>query len=219
MCCARYLCGKNLHCLSREIKWWRDFSSPFHVPNDVAYKHKTSARCRASRSVKQSRTLAIVVVQGHQFCLKMADTKPNPCIVKWNLFTCYLNSPPLGRAAFGSTPFGRAIILAFLQIFINKHRPSYINSHTSYQLIHTFMDVTASSYQLKETFNICHSEFLLRYIKIYFQFVWFLKTEMAHIIEIFYCRKQRTPLLEFNAISADDLVMERAMSSAAMVST
>ena len=29
----------------------------------------------------------------------MADTKPNPCIVKWNLFTCYLNSPPLGRAA------------------------------------------------------------------------------------------------------------------------
>ena len=37
----------------------------------------------------------------------MADTKPNPCIVKWNLFTCYLNSPPFGRA--GSTPFGRAI--------------------------------------------------------------------------------------------------------------
>ena len=40
----------------------------------------------------------------------MADTKPNPCIVKWNLFTCYLNSPPFGRAAFGSTPFGRAIM-------------------------------------------------------------------------------------------------------------
>ena len=31
------LCGKNLHCVSREIKWWRDFSSLFHVPNDVAY--------------------------------------------------------------------------------------------------------------------------------------------------------------------------------------
>ena len=28
----------------------------------------------------------------------MADTKPNPYIVKWNLFTCYLNSPPFGRA-------------------------------------------------------------------------------------------------------------------------
>ena len=28
----------------------------------------------------------------------MADTKLNPCIVKWNLFTCYLNSPPFGRA-------------------------------------------------------------------------------------------------------------------------
>ena len=23
--------------VSREIKWWRDFSSLFHVPNDVAY--------------------------------------------------------------------------------------------------------------------------------------------------------------------------------------
>ena len=39
----------------------------------------------------------------------MADTKPNPYIVKWNLFTCYLNSPPFGHAAFGSTPVGRAI--------------------------------------------------------------------------------------------------------------
>ena len=28
----------------------------------------------------------------------MADTKPNPCIVKLNLCTCYLNSPPFGRA-------------------------------------------------------------------------------------------------------------------------
>ena len=28
----------------------------------------------------------------------MADKKPNPCIVKWILFTWYLNSPPFGRA-------------------------------------------------------------------------------------------------------------------------
>ena len=28
----------------------------------------------------------------------MADRKPNPCIVKWILFTWYLNSPPFGRA-------------------------------------------------------------------------------------------------------------------------
>ena len=43
-----------------------------------------------------------VVVAGYQFCLtNMADRKPNPCIVKWILFTWYLNSPPIGRAAFG----------------------------------------------------------------------------------------------------------------------
>ena len=40
---------------------------------------------------------------------KMADRKPNPCIVKWILFTWYLNSSPFGLAADGSTPFGRAI--------------------------------------------------------------------------------------------------------------
>ena len=39
-----------------------------------------------------------VVVAGFQFCLtNMADRKPNPCIVKWILFTWYLNSPPFRR--------------------------------------------------------------------------------------------------------------------------
>ena len=45
-------------------------------------------------------TSSSVVVAGYQFCLtNMADRKPNPCIVKWILFTWYLNSPPFGRAA------------------------------------------------------------------------------------------------------------------------
>ena len=40
-----------------------------------------------------------IVVAGYQFCLtNMADRKPNPCIVKWILFTWYQNSPPFGRA-------------------------------------------------------------------------------------------------------------------------
>ena len=38
MCVLRKIfVWENLHCVSREIKWWRDFSSLFHVPNDVAY--------------------------------------------------------------------------------------------------------------------------------------------------------------------------------------
>ena len=43
----------------------------------------------------------------------MADTKPNPCIVKWNLFTCYLNSPPFGRAIIGGAP---ERLLAYIKV-------------------------------------------------------------------------------------------------------
>ena len=53
---------------SREIKWWR------HFP------------------VRSSSSLSIL----HHQCGHMADRKPNPCIVKWILFTWYLNSPPFG---------------------------------------------------------------------------------------------------------------------------
>ena len=57
-----------------------------------------------------------IVVQGHQFCLKMADTKPNPCIVKWNLFTCYLNSPPFE--------------CAMINLLITIHIPGQWQSHS-----------------------------------------------------------------------------------------
>ena len=39
-------------------------------------------------------------MSGYQFCLtNMVYRKPNLCIVKWILFTCYVNSPPFRHAA------------------------------------------------------------------------------------------------------------------------
>ena len=49
--------------------------------------------------LSENGTSPSIVIRGHQFYLtNMADGKPIPCIVKWNLFTCYLNSPPFGCA-------------------------------------------------------------------------------------------------------------------------
>ena len=55
-------------------------------------------RSNLARLNDGSTSPSVVVARFQFFLTNMADRKPNPCIVKWILFTWYLNSPPFRRA-------------------------------------------------------------------------------------------------------------------------
>ena len=94
------------------IKWWHSL-----FVNSLLQLGQQSLFWSNLARLNDDDTSLSVVVASYQCCLTyMADRKPNLCIVKWILFTCYLNNPPFGRAAFNSTP---GVLLSSLERFRN----------------------------------------------------------------------------------------------------